>query len=100
MHCFRTGMGEYIFIRSLTQTFPKPETFCLLHKYGVVIEGIYQSVIRASDRFILNIFFIPTEGAFTYILLVVFVPGCCVLVVFLLWTAIQQQQIEKPIRIS
>jgi hypothetical protein len=36
MLCFRTGRGEYIFNRSLTQTFPKPETRCLLHKYVVM----------------------------------------------------------------
>ena len=36
MHSIRTGMGEYIFIRSLTQTLPKPETRCLLHKYALM----------------------------------------------------------------
>jgi len=39
MLCFRTGMGENIFIRSLTQTVPKPETRCLPHKYVVTKKG-------------------------------------------------------------
>ena len=54
MLCFRIGMGEYIFIRSLTQTFPKPETRCLLHKYGVVMEGF----IRVSSEALINFFLI------------------------------------------
>ena len=54
MLCFRTGMGEYIFIRSLTQTFPKPETRCLLHKYGVVIERF----IRVSSEPLIDLFWI------------------------------------------
>jgi len=39
MHCFPISMGEYIFIRSLTQTFREPETRCVLNKYGVVKKG-------------------------------------------------------------
>jgi hypothetical protein len=52
MLCFRTGMGEYIFIRSLPQTFPKPETRCLLHKYVVVIERF----IRVSSEPLIDLF--------------------------------------------
>jgi hypothetical protein len=52
MHCFRTGMGEYIFIRSLTQTFPKPETRCLLYKYVVM----KKEKCRVSTEALYNIF--------------------------------------------
>jgi hypothetical protein len=54
MHCSRTGMGEYIFIRSLTQTFPEPETRCLRHKYVVMKKG----KCRVCTEALYNIFWI------------------------------------------